>query len=161
MKDEERAKLWRTLRVAAAILGTLCVVYGFYVNQVIWTAAGFTAVLLVYYFSSRSSKLREAWFNHAMTTVVRNIERANHYAVQRLPVGIAVFDQEGTYSGKTDSSMSTSMWMPLWLPFDKILPPPENNFATLRSVIPIRASNWRPHLFHAGPSHPDNRRSWQ
>ena len=39
MKDEERAKLWRTLRVAAAILGTLCVVYGFYVNQVIWTAA--------------------------------------------------------------------------------------------------------------------------
>ena len=28
MKDEERAKLWRTLRVAAAILGTLCVVYG-------------------------------------------------------------------------------------------------------------------------------------
>lgn len=95
MKDEERAKLWRTLRVAAAILGTLCVVYGFYVNQVIWTAAGFTAVLLVYYFSSRSSKLREAWFNHAMTTVVRNIERANHYAVQRLPVGIAVFDQEG------------------------------------------------------------------
>ena len=40
MKDEERAKLWRTLRVAAAILGTLCVVYGFYVNQVIWTAAG-------------------------------------------------------------------------------------------------------------------------
>ena len=35
MKDEERAKLWRTLRVAAAILGTLCVVYGFYVNQVI------------------------------------------------------------------------------------------------------------------------------
>lgn len=52
-----------------------------------------------------------------MTTVVRNIERANHYAVQRLPVGIAVFDQEGTYSGKTDSSMSTSMWMPLWAPF--------------------------------------------
>ena len=41
MKDEERAKLWRTLRVAAAILGTLCVVYGFYVNQVIWTAAGY------------------------------------------------------------------------------------------------------------------------
>ena len=30
-----------------------------------------------------------------MTTVVRNIKRANHYAVQRLPVGIAVFDQEG------------------------------------------------------------------
>lgn len=117
MKDEERAKLWRTLRVAAAILGTLCVVYGFYVNQVIWTAAGFTAVLLVYYFSSRSSKLREAWFNHAMTTVVRNIERANHYAVQRLPVGIAVFDQEGHLQWKTDSSMSTSMWMLLWAPF--------------------------------------------
>ena len=55
MKDEERAKLWRTLRVAAAILGTLCVVYGFYVNQVIWTAAGFTAVLLVYYFRDRKS----------------------------------------------------------------------------------------------------------
>ena len=35
MKDEERAKIWRTLRDAAAILGTLCVVYGLYDNQVI------------------------------------------------------------------------------------------------------------------------------
>lgn len=42
MKDEERAKLWRTLPGRGGHLGTLCVVYGFYVNQVIWTAAGFT-----------------------------------------------------------------------------------------------------------------------
>ncbi|WP_418382714.1 DHH family phosphoesterase [Acidaminococcus intestini] len=133
MKDEERAKLWRTLRVAAAILGTLCVVYGFYVNQVIWTAAGFTAVLLVYYFSSRSSKLREAWFNHAMMTVVRNIERANHYAVQRLPVGIAVFDQEGHLQWKNRLfNEYINVDAPLGSLFDKILPPPENNFATLR-----------------------------
>ena len=125
MKDEERAKLWRTLRVAAAILGTLCVVYGFYVNQVIWTAAGFTAVLLVYYFSSRSSKLREAWFNHAMTTVVRNIERANHYAVQRLPVGIAVFDQEGHLQWKNRLfNEYINVDAPLGSLFDKILPPP-------------------------------------
>lgn len=126
MKDEERAKLWRTLRVAAAILGTLCVVYGFYVNQVIWTAAGFTAVLLVYYFSSRSSKLREAWFNHAMTTVVRNIERANHYAVQRLPVGIAVFDQEGHLQWKNRLfNEYINVDAPLGSLFDKILPPME------------------------------------
>lgn len=39
MKDEERAKLWRTSG-RGGHPRHLCVVYGFYVNQVIWTAAG-------------------------------------------------------------------------------------------------------------------------
>ena len=52
MKDEERAKLWRTLRVAAAILlAPFVSSMAFHVNQVIWTAAGFTAVLLAHFSS--------------------------------------------------------------------------------------------------------------
>ena len=68
-----------------------------------------------------------------MTTVVRNIERANHYAVQRLPVGIAVFDQEGHLQWKNRLfNEYINVDAPLGSLFDKILPPPENNFATLR-----------------------------
>jgi c-di-AMP phosphodiesterase-like protein len=134
MKPEEKSQLWRTFRVSMAILGTISVVYGLYANQALWTAGGFVVVLLVYYFSSRSSKLREAWFNHAMTTVVRNIERANHYAVQRLPVGIAVFDNDGHLQWKNRLFNEViSVDAPLGSVFDKIMPPPDNNFATLRA----------------------------
>jgi c-di-AMP phosphodiesterase-like protein len=133
MKPEDRAHLWSTFRVAMAVLGTISVVYGLYANLALWTAGGFAVVLLVYYFSSRSSQLREAWFNHAMTTVVRNIERANHYAVQRLPVGIAVFDNDGHLQWKNRLfNEFINIEAPLGSVFDKIMPPPDNNFATLR-----------------------------
>lgn len=46
------------------------------------------------------SFVEATWFNHYMDTVVRNIERANNYAVQRIPVGIAVFDKEGKLQWK-------------------------------------------------------------
>ena len=80
MDDKSRRNLWQSVRIGVALLGSALVVYGIAVNQAICTAVGFLSVLLVYYLTFRSNRLREAWFNHSMTTVVRNIERANNYA---------------------------------------------------------------------------------
>lgn len=132
MKEKDRAQLWRTVRVVMAVVGSVCAVYGLYANQALCTAAGLVTVLLVYYFSSRSSQLREAWFNHAMTTVVRNIERANNYAVQRLPIGIGVFDHDGHLQWRNRLfNEILSVDAPLGASFEKIMPPPENNLAAL------------------------------
>ena len=95
MDEKSRRNIWQSVRIGVALIGTVLVVYGICVNQALWTAVGFASVLLVYYLTFRSNRLREAWFNHSMTTVVRNIERANNYAVQRIPIGIGVFDKEG------------------------------------------------------------------
>ncbi|MCH3949823.1 MAG: DHH family phosphoesterase [Acidaminococcus sp.] len=132
MKEKDRSHLWGTFRVVMAVLGSISAVYGLYANLALCTAAGFVIVLLVYYFSSRSSQLREAWFNHAMTTVVRNIERANNYAVQRLPIGIGVFDRDGHLQWRNRLfNEILSVDAPLGASFEKIMPAPENNFAAL------------------------------
>lgn len=67
-----------------------------------------------------------------MTTVVRNIERANHYAVQRLLSELPYLIRKATYSQENRLFNEYINVDALWAPFDKILPPPENNFATLR-----------------------------
>ena len=132
MDEKIRKNIWQYVRIAIALLGSMQVIYGLWVNQILWTGTGFVAVLLVYYFSFRSNRLREAWFNHSMTTVVRNIERANNYAVQRLPVGIGVFDKEGQLQWRNRLfNEYVNVNAPSGTAFEKILPPPDNNFATL------------------------------
>lgn len=80
MEEKTQRNLWQWVRVAVAIIGSVLVISGILINQAICTAGGFVAVMLVFYLTFRSNRLREAWFNHSMTTVVRNIERANNYA---------------------------------------------------------------------------------
>ena len=132
MDEKVRKNIWQYIRIAIALLGSLIVILGLWFNQILWTAAGFVAVLLVYYFSFRSNRLREAWFNHSMTTVVRDIARANNFAVQRLPVGIGVFDKEGQLQWRNRLfNEYVNVDAPSGTPLEKILPPPDNNFTTL------------------------------
>lgn len=133
MDEKSRRNIWQSVRIGVALIGTVLVVYGICVNQALWTAVGFASVLLVYYLTFRSNRLREAWFNHSMTTVVRNIERANNYAVQRIPIGIGVFDKEGHLQWRNRLfNEYVTVDAPSGTALEKILPPPENNFVTLR-----------------------------
>ena len=124
--------MWSFIRVGAAILGVIIVLYGVVRGQIMWATLGFIMLLIVYYFSQRNSRLREAWLNHYLDTVVRNIERANNYAVQRLPVGIAVFDKEGKLQWKNKLFTEWVGGHPEYGdPMETVLPPPDNDFATL------------------------------
>lgn len=133
MEEKTQRNLWQWVRVAVAIIGSVLVISGILINQAICTAGGFVAVMLVFYLTFRSNRLREAWFNHSMTTVVRNIERANNYASQRIPIGIGVFDKEGHLQWRNRLfNEYVAVEVPLGTPFEKVLPPPDNNFAALR-----------------------------
>ncbi len=133
MEEKTQRNLWQWVRIAVAIIGSVLVISGILINQAICTAGGFVAVMLVFYLTFRSNRLREAWFNHSMTTVVRNIERANNYASQRIPIGIGVFDKEGHLQWRNRLfNEYVAVEMPLGTPFEKVLPPPDNNFAALR-----------------------------
>jgi len=125
-------RFWDNLRMVIGILGAIAVLFGVFKGDLVFAFVGFIVLLIVYYFSQRNSRIKEAWLNHYLDTVVRNIERANNYAVQRIPVGIAVFDKEGHLQwknelfatwvgGKADEGDAMS----------QVLPPPENNFATI------------------------------
>ena len=133
MEEKTQRNLWQWVRIAVAIIGSVLVISGILINHAICTAGGFVAVMLVFYLTFRSNRLREAWFNHSMTTVVRNIERANNYASQRIPIGIGVFDKEGHLQWRNRLfNEYVAVEMPLGTPFEKVLPPPDNNFAALR-----------------------------
>ena len=125
-------KFWGNIRVAGGVVGAVAVVYGLLAPLPYLSIVGIIVLLIVYYFSQRNSRLKEAWLNHYLDTVVRNIDRANNYALHKIPVGIAVFDKEGSLQwknelfetwvgGKADEGDS----------FSAILPAPDNNFDTL------------------------------
>jgi cyclic-di-AMP phosphodiesterase len=125
-------KFWDNLRMVIGVLGAIAVLFGVFKGDLFFAYVGFIVLLIVYYFSQRNSRIKEAWLNHYLDTVVRNIERANNYAVQRIPVGIAVFDKEGNLQWKNELFAA-------WVgrkagegdAMSKVLPPPENNFATI------------------------------
>jgi hypothetical protein len=114
MEEKTQRNLWQWVRVAVAIIGSVLVISGILINQAICTAGGFVAVMLVFYLTFRSNRLREAWFNHSMTTVVRNIERANNYASQRIPIGIGSSTGKDICSGGTGCSTNTWRWRCPW-----------------------------------------------
>jgi cyclic-di-AMP phosphodiesterase len=125
-------RFWDNLRMVIGVLGSVAVLFGVFKGDLVFAFVGFIVLLIVYYFSQRNSRIKEAWLNHYLDTVVRNIERANNYAVQRIPVGIAVFDKEGHLQWKNELFAT-------WVggkadegdPMSQVLPPPENNFATI------------------------------
>lgn len=125
-------RFWDNIRMVIGVLGSVAVLFGVFKGDLFFAFVGFIVLLIVYYFSQRNSRIKEAWLNHYLDTVVRNIERANNYAVQRIPVGIAVFDKEGHLQWKNELFAT-------WVggkadegdPMSQVLPPPENNFATI------------------------------
>lgn len=123
---------WQYVRIVGAAVGVVGVLAGIFNNSLLIAALSCILLVVVFYFSQRNSRLREAWINHYMDTVVRNIERANNYAVQRIPVGIAVFDKEGKLQWKNKIFLECiGRFVEDGEPMDKVLPPPDNNFATL------------------------------
>ena len=95
-------KFWGNIRVAGGVVGAVAVVYGLLAPLPYLSIVGIIILLIVYYFSQRNSRLKEAWLNHYLDTVVRNIDRANNYALHKIPVGIAVFDKEGSLQWKNE-----------------------------------------------------------
>lgn len=130
--ENVKRNVWQYVRLGAACLGVVGIMLGVFSNSLMLASFSCMVVAVVFYFSQRSSRLREAWINHYMDTVVRNIERANNYAVQRIPVGIAVFDKEGKLQWKNKLFMEClGRYVEDGDPMDKVLPPPDNKFATL------------------------------
>ena len=50
----------------------------------------------------KSLRSKEVRFNSYLDTVVRNIERTNHHAVQNLDIGMAVFAKDGKLQWKNE-----------------------------------------------------------
>ena len=125
-------QFWQYVRIVVSIVGAIMVLYGIFTALLHWAVIGFIILLVSYYFSQRNSKLKEAWLNHYLDTVVRNIERANNYAVQKIPVGIGVFDKEGNLQWVNELFKK---WVDKPIdegdPMAKVLPAPNNNFDTL------------------------------
>jgi len=130
--EKIKRNIWQYVRITLAISGTAGILFGIFSSNLPMAAISCLILVVTFYFSQRNSRLREAWFNHYMDTVVRNIERANNYAVQRIPVGIAVFDKEGKLQWKNKLFVEyMGRYVEDGDPMDKVMPPPDNNFMTL------------------------------
>jgi len=121
---------WGDNKVFILIISILIIIVGIYEH--LFLPVGIIILAGVYLFSKKLYQSKEIWFNHYLDTVVRNIERANNYAIQQLPIGIAVFEADGKLQWKNESFQT-------WLAgkavegvyLKDILPPPDNNFETL------------------------------
>lgn len=66
---------------------------------------GSLAVLVIgasVYFARKNSESKELFFSSYMDNIVRNIERANHFAISHLDVGMAVFSKNGKLQWKNE-----------------------------------------------------------
>ena len=90
-------------------------------------------IALVYYFTRKNSQSKELFFSSYMDNIVRNIERANHFAVSRLDIGMAVFSKTGKLQWKNESFAQFVGKTKLeGMTPQEILPLPSNmNFETL------------------------------
>ena len=59
-------------------------------------------VLLTYYFSRRTLLNKEIFFSGYLDNIIRNIERTNYFAVQKLNIGMAVFSKDGKLQWKNN-----------------------------------------------------------
>ncbi|MGL5207132.1 MAG: DHH family phosphoesterase [Acidaminococcaceae bacterium] len=121
---------WGDNKVFMLIIGLLVVIVGIY--ERLFLPLGIVILLGVYFFSKKLYEAKEAWFNRYLDTVVRNIERVNNYAVQQLPIGIAVFENDGKLQWKNEIFQTWVVGKAVDGAYLKdILPPPDNNFETL------------------------------
>ena len=121
---------WRDNRAFISVICVLIIVVGLYEH--LFLPVGLLLLAGVYYFSRKVYRSKEDWFNSYLDTVVRNIERANNYAVQHLPIGIAVFENDGKLQWKNEMFQT-------WVDgkaidgvyFKDVLPLPENMFEAI------------------------------
>ena len=78
----------------------LTFIIGFY--EPLWIPVCILLIGLLYYYNKKSLRSKEVRFNSYLDTVVRNIERTNHHAVQNLDIGMAVFAKDGKLQWKNE-----------------------------------------------------------
>ncbi len=121
---------WDDNRVFILIIGFLVIIVSIYEHLLL--PVGIAILFGVYLFSKKLYRSKEVWFNRYLDTVVRNIERANNYAIQQLPIGIAVFESDGKLQWKNEMFQTWVAGKAVEGAYLKdILPPPDNNFETL------------------------------
>lgn len=96
-------KIWNFWNDMWLPLGTVIIVSIILCWYSIWWLPLCLVALGVLYRNSRKTfNNKEIQFNGYLDTVVRNIERTNHYAVQNLGVGMAVFGKDGKLQWKNE-----------------------------------------------------------
>lgn len=102
-------KIWdsRSDIIPLILIVFLTFIIGFY--EPLWIPVCILLIGLLYYYNKKSLRSKEVRFNSYLDTVVRNIERTNHHAVQNLDIGMAVFAKDGKLQWKM--SCSVNMWV--------------------------------------------------
>lgn len=96
-------KIWNAWNDIKAPLGTvacLTLILAWY--DWWWLLVGAAAMGGLYWYYRRSLYNKEIQFNSYLDTIVRNIERTSHNAVQNLDVAMAVFGQDGKLQWKNE-----------------------------------------------------------
>ena len=91
---------WNDMKVPLGIIAGFTVVLTFYGWW--WLPVGLGAMGGLYWYSRRGFYNKEIQFNGYLDTIVRNIERTSHYAIQNLEVAMAVFGQDGKLQWKNE-----------------------------------------------------------
>ena len=96
-------KIWNFWHDTQVAIGALAIVTAILCYYSVWWLPICAVVVACFFWSSRRNFYnKEIQFNGYLDTVVRNIERSNHYAVKNLGVGIAVFAKDGKLQWKND-----------------------------------------------------------
>ena len=95
-------KIWdsRSDIIPLILIVFLTFIIGFY--EPLWIPVCILLIGLLYYYNKKSLRSKEVRFNSYLDTVVRNIERTNHHAVQNLDIGMAVFAKDGKLQWKNE-----------------------------------------------------------
>lgn len=95
-------KIWESFGdvISLALSVVLTIVIAYY--EPLWLPFCIVLIGLAYYYNNRIQRSKEVRLNSYMDTVVRNIERANHHAVQNLDIGMAVFGKDGKLQWKNE-----------------------------------------------------------
>ena len=60
-------------------------------------------IAAAFYFARKNTESKELFYSSYMDNIVRNIERANHFAVSSLDIGMAVFSKNGKLQWKNEA----------------------------------------------------------
>ncbi len=92
---------WNDIKIYVLLI-VILVILGMIVEPY-FIPVGIALLAFVYYFSNRKLKDKEIVLTDYLDNITRNIERANHFAVRNLDVGMAVFSKDGKLQWKNET----------------------------------------------------------
>lgn len=125
-------KIWNSRGDVIPLALTVFLTFIIACYEPLWLPICIALIGLVYYYSKKNLRSKEVRFNSYLDTVVRNIERTNHHAVQNLDIGMAIFAKDGKLQWKNElftkfvGKKNVDGKRP-----EEVLPLPENAFDTL------------------------------